>query len=273
MRRMVAVRLTAGLMFLHCVACSQPEDLRLRYVANEGVLLVSGGRKVLVDALFDRPNPAYYAPSPADRAKMSDESPFDGVDLVLVTHGDSDHFDAALVARYMAAVARPVLIAPADAVAALRRTPEWGRIAPRVIALDLKAGETHRRAIAGIAVTVLRTLHSGDRDSPMNLVYIVEMNGWRVFHEGDAPADTAMCEQFVLGEKPVDLALVSHWRPRLESGARLLRALQPEHVVLMHVGVESREDAARNRDEARRDYADVALLLPGMEEIVLHRDD
>ena len=49
---MVAVRLTAGLMFLLCVACSQPEDLRLRYVANEGVLLVMVYAIVAIAFLF-----------------------------------------------------------------------------------------------------------------------------------------------------------------------------------------------------------------------------
>jgi hypothetical protein len=38
------------------------EPLALTYVANSGVLVGAGQSKVLVDALFDKPNPEYRAP-------------------------------------------------------------------------------------------------------------------------------------------------------------------------------------------------------------------
>jgi len=40
------------------------EPLVLTYVANSGVLAASGNFKVLVDALFDKPNPEYRPPAP-----------------------------------------------------------------------------------------------------------------------------------------------------------------------------------------------------------------
>lgn len=271
MRGLQASRLAVSLILLAAVACSSP-DLRLHPVANEGVLLASGDRKVLVDALFDRPNPAYRAPSRAELAKMmSERPPYDGIDLVLVTHGHSDHFDAPLAARYLAAVPHPVLLAPADAVAALRRTREWRAIAPRVVPLDLKPGATDRRDVGGIAVTSLRTLHSGNRDSPMNLAYIVETNGWRVYHEGDSPADTTLCEAFALGEPAVDVALVQHWRGQT-LGSPLLLALQASHVGLMHLGVDYEPHAAQIWKTASEAYGNVFLLMPGMEDAVFSRD-
>ena len=38
------------------------EPLVLTYVANAGVLVASGESKVLVDTLFDKPNPEYRPP-------------------------------------------------------------------------------------------------------------------------------------------------------------------------------------------------------------------
>ena len=43
---------------------SRQEPLQLTFKANEGVLVSSGDKKVLIDALFDRPNEEYRAPSP-----------------------------------------------------------------------------------------------------------------------------------------------------------------------------------------------------------------
>jgi hypothetical protein len=39
------------------------KPLRLTFIANEGVLVSSGDKKVLIDALFDKPNAEYRAPS------------------------------------------------------------------------------------------------------------------------------------------------------------------------------------------------------------------
>jgi L-ascorbate metabolism protein UlaG (beta-lactamase superfamily) len=56
---------------------------------------VAGDRKILIDALFDRPNPAYRAPSPDTIDRMVNGiAPFDGVTAALVTHNHPDHFDA-----------------------------------------------------------------------------------------------------------------------------------------------------------------------------------
>ena len=146
---------------------AKDRPLELTYVANCGVLVSSGASKVLIDALFDKPNPEYRAPAPETLERMmTGAPPFDGVDLVLVTHDHPDHFDAALAVRYLETRPEPVLLAPADAVEAMRKAAaDWPRIDPRVVPLDIRVGEREKRDAAGIPVTALRTLHSGERES------------------------------------------------------------------------------------------------------------
>ena len=55
---------------------------------------------------------------------MTGAAPFDGVDLVLVTHNHPDHFDARLAVRYLEDLPDPLLLAPADAVAEMRNRCE-----------------------------------------------------------------------------------------------------------------------------------------------------
>jgi L-ascorbate metabolism protein UlaG (beta-lactamase superfamily) len=240
--------------------------LEFTYIANEGVLLSSGADKVLIDALFDKPNEAYRSPSPGVLERiMKGEAPYDGVDLLLVTHNHPDHFDAALVARYLAAVPGPILLAPADAVAELRKTSEWSRIEPRVVSLDIKVGEKKRRDFKRVQVTALRTLHSGDRDTPMNLMYLVDLRGWRIFHEGDSPANSDQCRRFGLGEAPIDLALVHFWFPLEPNCAQFLQKdPQPDHIGLMHVPIRLEGDAPVKIEMVRPSYKDLFLMLPGM---------
>ncbi len=123
--------------------------LSLHYVANAGVLVAAGRTRILIDALFDRPNPAYRAPSADTIEKMvNGTAPFDGVGLALVTHNHPDHFDARVALRFLESRRDAVLMAPADAVEAMRGVAtEWSRLAPRIVPIDGPVG--HQRDPAG----------------------------------------------------------------------------------------------------------------------------
>ena len=249
--------------------------LALTYVANEGVLVSSGSSKVLIDALFDKPTPEYRAPSPDVLAEiMKGEAPFDRVDVVVVTHNHPDHFDAPLAVRYMATVPGPLLVAPADAVAEMQKQADWARIEPRVVPLEIAVGETARRDLKGVRLTAFRTLHSGDRESPMNLMYLLELNGWRAFHEGDPTGRCNAFGGFGVGSPPIDVALVHFWYPLEPNCARFLQQdLKPDHIALMHLPLRLEGDAPSKIDKVKTYYKDLFLLLPGMGTKVFQRED
>lgn len=241
--------------------------LVLTYVASSGVLVGSGETKVLIDALFDKPNPEYRAPSAEVIAAMTaGTTPFDGVDVVLVTHDHPDHFDPAVAARFLERQRKAVLVAPSDAVAELRKAAtDWASLEPRVVSLDLAVGARDDRRVAGVGVLAMRTLHSGDRESPMNLMYLLELGGWRVFHEGDSTGKVEDFLRFGLGSAPVDLALVHFWFPLEPNCARFLQeTLKPAHIALTHLPIRLEGDAPGKIDRVRQYYADIVLLTPGM---------
>ncbi|HSA96039.1 MAG TPA: ankyrin repeat domain-containing protein [Acidobacteriota bacterium] len=243
-----------------------PEPLELAYLANMGVLVRAGGKKVLIDALFDKPNPDYRAPSPETLGRiMNGEAPFDNVDLVLVTHDHPDHFDASLAVRYLENRPDAVLMAPADAVEGMRQAAaDWTRIGPRVAPVDLKIGEKETRGLKGVSVTACRTLHSGNRDAPMNLMYIIEFGGRRVWHEGDTNGQPEVFRAFGLDRTPLDLAIVHYWMPLDQNGSRFLQEeLQASHIALAHLPVRLEGDAPVKIESVRQYYKDLILLLPG----------
>ena len=243
------------------------EPLQLTYIANEGVLISVGEKKVLIDALFNKPNADYRPPSPEILDKiMKGEPPFDGIDLLLVTHNHPDHFDALLVARYLETFPDPVLLTPVDTVEELKKaSTDWGKIESRVVPLTMKVAEKEQRNPNRIPVTAFRTLHSGDLETPMNVMYFFELDGWRVFHEGDSTGKTDEYRDFGLGSTPVDLALVHFWFPLEPNCARFLQeVLKPDHVALMHLPIRLESDAPGKIDQVRKYYKDIFLLLPGM---------
>ncbi len=244
-----------------------PDPLVLTYIANEGVLLASGHRKVLIDALFDRPDPAYRAPAPETLEKIiRGAAPFDGVGLALVTHNHPDHFDPLLAVRFLEGNPGARLAAPADAVAEMRKNaPGWAAIAGRVASFDLKVDEHETRDVAGIALSAFRTRHSGgNRETPMNLMFLFELGGWHVFHEGDSDATIDQYRGFGLEGVPIDLALVHFWFPLDPAMARLLQeVLRPKHIGLIHLPIRLEGDAPGKIDMVRQRYPDISLLLPG----------
>ncbi len=240
--------------------------LSLHYVANAGVLVAAGRTRILIDALFDRPNPAYRAPSADTIEKMvNGTAPFDGVGLALVTHNHPDHLDARVALRFLESRRDAVLMAPADAVEAIRGVAtEWSRLAPRAVPIDGPVGDRVTRQLQGVSVTAMRTRH-GSSETPPNVMYLVEANGWRLFHEGDSPGDVEEYRRFGLGSAPVDLALVHFWFPFEPNCARFLEdILRPDHVALTHLPIDREGDIPAKAEAVRKRYKDLIVLLPGM---------
>jgi L-ascorbate metabolism protein UlaG (beta-lactamase superfamily) len=245
---------------------AQRVSLSLTYVANSGVLVGSGETKVLIDALFDKPGPEYRAPAPEVLGRLMEGAPpYDGVDLVLATHDHPDHFDASLAVRYLEGLEGPRLAAPADAVEKMRAAAaDWARIEPRIVSLDLPLGGKADTDFGSVKLTAFRTLH-GQQDSPMNMMYLVEVGGWRIFHEGDSPGVPEDSTIFRWGDTRGDLALVHFWFPLDPDGARFLQeVLRPDHIALTHLPVRLEGDAPGKIDLVRQYYRDIFLLLPGM---------
>ncbi|MDH4270448.1 MAG: MBL fold metallo-hydrolase [Candidatus Aminicenantes bacterium] len=240
----------------------------LTYVANMGVLVSSGDTKVLIDGLFDAANSHTRVPAPETfESIMRGEPPFDGVDLVLVTHKDRDHFSAALAVRYLETRPEPILVAPSDAVEAIRKiASNWPRIASRIIPIDLEVRESAKKEVAHIPLTIIRTTH-GTTPWPMNHMYLIDFNGWRIFHEGDASGRPDDYRGLGLESAPVDLAVVQYYwpiHPHPPYRGFLLKLLKPDHIALGHLNIREESVAEGKVDEIRRNYKDIFVLLPGM---------
>ena len=78
----------------------------------------------------------------------------------------------------------------------------------------------------------------------MNLMYLVELGGRLIFHEGDSTGNPEVFRGFGLGAVPIDLALVHYWFPLDPGRAQWLReTLKPRHIALTHLPVRLEGDA------------------------------
>ena len=214
--------------------------LELLYLANEGVIVSDGGRRVAIDALFGDGLPDYPAVPAAERAALEGgRGDFGQIDLLLATHAHADHFDPAAVARHLAANPDALFVSTPAAVAALLALPDGSAFAERTRGL-LPAEGAARETIAwrGIRVTAFNLHHGRELVTPVDhLGFLVELGGRRIVHLGDTEATLAELTAALGRERGrIDLLLVPYWRLLpADDRAGLRRALEPKRLAAFHL--------------------------------------
>lgn len=216
--------------------------VELVYLANEGVLLGDGERKVAIDALFGDGLDGYPTVPDAVRARLEGATgEFAGIDLLLATHLHADHFSAAAVARHLTANPDALFVSTPAAVAAVAALPEGVALAPRLRGvLPREGAQRETLAWRGIRVTAFNLHHGRGLARPVdNLGFVVELGGRRVAHLGDTEANgDELATAFGTASPRLDLALVPCWRLLDADGrAELRRALAPRRLAAFHFPV------------------------------------
>jgi hypothetical protein len=74
-----------------------PQEVEITYSNNAGFLITDADHKILIDAHYKGNACTPSMPTRILKQIVAGESPFDGIDLILVTHNHTSHFDAELV--------------------------------------------------------------------------------------------------------------------------------------------------------------------------------
>jgi L-ascorbate metabolism protein UlaG (beta-lactamase superfamily) len=161
------------------VAALAAEPVSLTFVAGSGYIVSQGDFKVAIDGLTS------LETSVQTRALMAAASvPFD-IDLILVTHSDSDHFDASLIASNMTANLQAVLIGPANVVRAVLAQAPTLDLA-RLIVVHPGFATPQTVEAAGLSIDVFSFPYPG----PENVGYRFRVGGLTFVDPGDLNFDT-----------------------------------------------------------------------------------
>jgi L-ascorbate metabolism protein UlaG (beta-lactamase superfamily) len=218
---------------------SDSQRVTITYIANEGVLLSSGDKQVLIDGLHREYKPDYsFPPKTLLNALETAQPPYNEIDLVLVSHLHLDHFHPESIGLHLKNNPRALLVSSdqiADGVkkdyagsAAVEKqvrrvTPEWKTKTPFTA--------------SGINLQVLGLKHGGAHFSWIqNLGYLIEINGKKFLHIGDADMTAENFSSFRLNEERIDVAFIPYWYLLSESGRSLVREqFNPKQVIAVHV--------------------------------------
>ena len=171
--------------------------IEISYIDNCGFLIAGGGKKVLIDA--------HHLGVPEDiRVAMeTGQSPFDSVDLILITHNHYDHFDAGVLGRALEANPDVMVAASEQVVGDMSRAwAGYAQAKDRLVGFRPGRGERVRVTLQGIGLEALNLPHG---TSALNVGFIIHLAGKKLLHTGDILNPTQVAA-YNLRDDHLDLA-------------------------------------------------------------------
>ncbi|MEW6212104.1 MAG: MBL fold metallo-hydrolase, partial [Acidobacteriota bacterium] len=246
-----SLRKTSAFVLAVALLCNataqQKATAEITYIANEGVMISSAGKKVLIDVLL-REGLEEYERVPSDQLEKIEtgRAPFDKVSVALVSHFHKDHFDARSAARFLENNPQSTLASSTQVVEAVRKE-QSEKIRQRIHEVMPDWRQRIQRSFDGVEVTFLRIRHTHQRNYGVhNLGHIIRMGGKKFLHIGDAEV---MAENFIplgLEREGIDVALVPFWFLISDAGRAIVNDLiNPRHIVALHIPLQGAEEWAR----------------------------
>lgn len=265
-------------MTLPLAACSQAHEhahsdnhhqadahAQAHYIANAGVMAVSGTTKVLFDPFTATGYNTYLEVPDAKRDMLvAGGAPYDDIDAVFISHAHGDHFDAGDMIAFMSAQSKVRLILPAQALEMMQKDLSWDAgVMPRITSIDMEYGDAPQAvSIGGITATAVRIPHAGwpdpRRAALENMVYRVSLDGGTtVMHLGDADVNDDHYAPFHdhWHAKTTDTAFPPYWFFGSEDGQAILKdRLNAKRSIGVHVPL----DVPQNLKDSGHDYFSVS---------------
>lgn len=250
-------------------AAAPPGGVVLRFLSNEGFAIEAAGKSVFIDAIQTvGQRERGELPGEVFGRMLARKPPFRSVALVLVSHPHSDHFDADATADFMKRHPETVLASSPGVVTPLRASPLHAAFGSRLRELGPPSGTFSTFTAAGIRVTWTGLPHIGSQIYPEQvLAHLVEVEGKRILHVGDAEMADADLEALDLRSRRIDVAILPYWAFVREGAPdRLARLIGARKLVAMRLPIASEAQA---RQKVTQAFPEAIILTRALETVRL----
>ena len=108
-----------------------------------------------------------------------------------------------------------------------------------------------------------------NHEKTQNYAYIVEVNGWKVLHVGDADGNADVIQGHNLADANIDIALIHDLFPvKKENYVDLLKLMNVKKVAFIHM-TDNKADSLEKW--LKKNIPKATMLVTGHEEVVLKR--
>lgn len=227
-------------------------NLSITYLANSGFLITYGNKNILIDALFKESYGKYDPPSQELISGMENgDSPFEKIDLFLVTHNHGDHFYAPYVDGFLEHHPETILVSSKDVC---DQCGAGDNFKDRVKDISLDVGESADTVINGVTLKVFRLIHFMDSTGYKitNLGFIINTGNLNVFHPGDITVewDASLFDRLEMGKEKINVMFVPYFDISETSQKYIKDIIRPGYVIAMHIPTEDIEAESKKFRDA-----------------------
>jgi L-ascorbate metabolism protein UlaG (beta-lactamase superfamily) len=257
---------------------SKSKELRITYIANEGFLLSTTNKKVMVDALFTDGYGFFMVPSKGVTDSIENAMPpFENIDLYLLTHYHNDHLDPKLLMNYLEKHKNVPLVCSGPSINFIKGKSELAaQLSSQIIEETPPTNQNVTKEINGIRLKIFSLKHLSfykngvDIDSGMhNLSFLFEMDGIKIFHSGDIMKNAL--DGFINQNKDwtdsIDVAFLYYQLlDSVESDPDfVIKMLNPKYIVLMHIPPSQIADWTMKIEQLKIKYPNITCYVNTMD--------
>jgi len=218
-------------------------NLQITYIANEGFLISSDNKKILIDALFKTKH--YTSPSDSTLKKLINNSaPLNNIDYYLVTHAHPDHFDPKIASAFLTNNIKTKFISTSESCDKLM---EAGPSSTNLICKNLELGEIkeiNEIIDEKFSVSAFRLMHGTSIDIN-NLAYLIKINNFSIMHMGDAfiLQNEEYIKKINWDNYKIDILFMGYMDINEYVLEILKNTIKPKNIILMHIHEDNIQEA------------------------------
>ena len=211
----------------------------VRYIANEGVLIASGGKQVLIDGLHREYKPSYLFPPPEMQAVLENaRAPYDKINIVLVSHVHLDHFHPQSIGLYLKGNPKSIFASSGQTVDEVAKGfADYEKVRPQIRPVTHEGKKSSTIDQDGIKIRFLGLRHSGEQFKAIqNFGHLIELGGKKFLHIGDADMTAENFAAFNLAQEKIDVAFIPYWFLLSAEGRQFVKdQFNAKQVIAVHI--------------------------------------
>jgi len=224
------------------------QNLKLKYLANEGILIQSSNTQILIDAIFKKEFDYLDVLPDSELSKIENaKGQYKSIDIILATHLHGDHFNAQIVGKHLMANQNAVFFGPNETIANFKSNfEEFQSISSRISSNTPELFHAKTITLKNTTIKILRLEHFGN--SPWkeaeNIAYLITIAGKTILHFGDSKIDIKNLEKFDLQNEEIDVAILPYWQlGSAEQKEVIEKFINPKQIFLAHIPLKSYAEA------------------------------
>ncbi|MGD8779411.1 MAG: MBL fold metallo-hydrolase [Ignavibacteria bacterium] len=260
----------------------QNNDLKITYIANEGFLLSSPTKNILIDALFTEGYGLFATPpKKVIDDIMNDMHPFNNIDVYLLTHYHKDHNDSELINEYLGkhkdlpfVTSKPsIVFINGNCFDFILKKNQFFEFTPEVN--QSVSGVVNDVPIKTFGLKHLSYYVNGiDMEENMyNVSFLFEMDGIKIFHSGDIELSSLRnyIENNGDWSDKIDVAFLYYELLNEASDLDfIVNTLSPKYIVIMHVPPSKAEEWTNKTEELQSKFENILFFKNSMDSKIIH---